>query len=147
MAGYVTKLMGHVYDGANLSGEALINGVFSEIASGGVKKTTAARDTLLRVEEKTELWGSPALRLNVTGAGTDEVYFVENEWEVDENAEWNEADYTLPAGKYVRMKRLLPGEQVIMTVGSELYATLAVGDTVQPAAGGTVAKYTAPTGG
>ena len=54
---------------------------------------------LLRVEEKTELWGSPALRLNVTGAGTDEVYFVENEWEVDENAEWNEADYTLPAGK------------------------------------------------
>ena len=23
MAGYVTKLMGHVYDGANLSGEAL----------------------------------------------------------------------------------------------------------------------------
>ena len=147
MAGYVTKLMGHVYDGANLSGEALINGVFAEIASGGVKKTTAAGDTLLRVEEKTELWGSPALRLNVTGAGTDEVYFVENEWEVDENAEWNEADYTLPAGKYVRMKRLLPGEQVIMTVGSELYATLAVGDTVQPAAGGTVAKYTAPTGG
>ena len=147
MAGYVTKLMGHVYDGANLSGEALINGVFAEIASGGVKKTTAARDTLLRVEEKTELWGSPALRLNVTGAGTDEVYFVENEWEVDENAEWNEADYTLPAGKYVRMKRMLPGEQVIMTVGSELYATLAVGDTVQPAAGGTVAKYTAPTGG
>lgn len=147
MAGYVTKLMGHVYDGANLSGEALINGVFAEIASGGVKKTTAAKDTLLRVEEKTELWGSPALRLNVTGAGTDEVYFVENEWEVDENAEWNEADYTLPAGKYVRMKRLLPGEQVIMTVGSELYATLAVGDTVQPAAGGTVAKYTAPTGG
>lgn len=147
MAGYVTKLMGHVYDGANLSGEALINGVFAEIASGGVKKTTVARDTLLRVEEKTELWGSPALRLNVTGAGTDEVYFVENEWEVDENAEWNEADYTLPAGKYVRMKRLLPGEQVIMTVGSELYATLAVGDTVQPAAGGTVAKYTAPTGG
>ncbi|HIU94934.1 MAG TPA: hypothetical protein IAD24_07215 [Candidatus Aphodomorpha intestinavium] len=147
MAGYVTKLMGHVYDGANLSGEALINGVFAEIASGGVKKTTAARDTLLRVEEKTELWGSPALRLNVTGAGTDEVYFMENEWEVDENAEWNEADYTLPAGKYVRMKRLLPGEQVIMTVGSELYATLAVGDTVQPAAGGTVAKYTAPTGG
>ena len=36
MAGYVTKLMGHVYDGANLSGEALINGVFAEFASGGV---------------------------------------------------------------------------------------------------------------
>ena len=147
MAGYVTKLMGHVYDGANLSGEALINGVFAEITADGVKKVTAAKDTVLRVEEKTELWGNPALRLNVTGVGTDEVYFVENEWEVDENAEWNEADYTLDAGKYVRMKRLLPGEQVLMSVENSLYTTLAVGDAVQPAAGGTVAKYTAPSGG
>lgn len=83
----------------------------------------------------------------MTGVGTDEVYIVENEWEVDENAEWNEADYTLPVGKYVRMKRLLPGEQVLMTVENSLYTTLAVGDIVQPAAGGTVAKYTAPSGG
>ena len=81
------------------------------------------------------------------GVGTDEVYFVENEWEVDENAEWNEADYTLLVGKYVRMKRLLPGEQALMTVENSLYTTLAVGDIVQPAAGGTVAKYTAPAGG
>jgi len=78
----------------------------------------------------------------VTGVGTDEVYFVENEWEVDENAEWNEADYTLPTGKYVRMKRLVPGEQVIMTVENTLFSTLAEGDTVQPASGGTVAKKT-----
>ena len=140
MAGYVTKLVGHVYDGANLSGEALINGAFAEITASGVKKITAVKDTLLRVEEKTELWGLPALRLNVTGVGTDEVYFVENEWEVDDNAEWNEADYTLPTGKYVRMKRLVPGEQVIMSVDSTLFAALAVGDTVQPAAAGTVAK-------
>ena len=74
--------------------------------------------------------------------GDDEVYFTENEWEVDENAEWNEADYTLPTGKYVRMKRLLPGEQVIMTVDETLYSALAVADVVQPAAGGTVAKHT-----
>ena len=78
--------------------------------------------------------------------GTDEVYFVENEWEVDENAEWNEADYTLPSGQYVRMKRLLPGEQVIMTVASDLFAALNAGDAVQPAADGTVAKYTKPSG-
>lgn len=78
----------------------------------------------------------------MTGVGTDEVYFVENEWEVDENAEWNEADYTLPTGKYVRMKRLVPGEQVIMTVENTLFSTLAEGDTVQPASGGTVAKKT-----
>lgn len=146
MAGYVTKLMGHVYDGAKLSGEELTNGMFVETASGCAKVTATEKDTLLRVEEKTELWGKPALRLNVTGVGTDEVYFVENEWEVNENAEWNEADYTLPFGKYVRMKRLLPGEQVIMTVESTLFSALSVGDTVQPVANGTIAKYTKPTG-
>lgn len=113
----------------------------------GVKKVTAAKDTKLRVDEKTELWGQPAVVLNVTGVGSDDVYFVENEWEIDENAEWNEANYTLPTGKYVRMKRLLPGEQVIMTVDSTLYAALSVGDAVQPAAGGTIAKVTTPTGG
>ncbi len=143
MAGYVTKLMGHVYDGANVSAEALTNGAFAEITSDGVKKTSAAKDTILRVEEKTELWGNPALRLNVVSAGVNDVYFVENEWEVDENAEWNEADYTLPIGKYVRMKRLLPGEQVLMTVDSTLHGALSEGDLVQPAADGTVAKYTA----
>lgn len=143
MAGYVTKLMGHVYDGANVSAEALTNGVFAEITNDGVKRTSAVKDTILRVEEKTELWGNPALRLNVISAGVNEVYFVENEWDVDENAEWNEADYTLPTGKYVRMKRLLPGEQVLMTVDSTLYGSLSEGDLVQPATDGTVAKYTA----
>lgn len=63
---------------------------------------------------------------------------------MDESTEWNEADYKLPSGKYVRMKRLLPGEQIIMTVSSTLLAALAAGDTVQPAANGTIAKYTAP---
>lgn len=62
MAGYVTKLMGHVYDGGHAGAEALTNGVFVEITTDGVKKVTAAKDTLMRVEEKTELWGLPALR-------------------------------------------------------------------------------------
>ena len=140
MAGYVTKLVGHVYDGANLSGETLVNGVFVEITANGVKKVTAAKDTLMRVEEKTELWGLPALVLNVTGVGTDEVFFVENEWDINDSEEYDETAYTLPSGKYVRMKRLVPGEQVIMSVDSTLYAALSVGDTVKPASGGTVAK-------
>ena len=140
MAGYVTKLMGHVYDGSKISGEPLINGVFVELSEGVVKRTSAAKDTVLRVEEKTELWGNPAVVLNVVGVGNDEVYFVENEWEVNANAEWKEADYTLPKDKYVRMKRLLPGEQVIMTIASELFGTLKENDPVQPAAEGTIAK-------
>ena len=38
------------------------------------------------------------------------------------------------------MKRLLPGEQVIMTVDGALYAALAVGNSVQPASSGMIAK-------
>ena len=38
------------------------------------------------------------------------------------------------------MKRLVPGEQVIMSVDSTLFAALTADDTVQPASGGTVAK-------
>jgi hypothetical protein len=120
--------------------EALINGVFAEITATGVKKITAAKDAPMRVEEKTELWGLPAVVLNVTGVGTDEVYFVENEWDINDSQEYDETDYTLPTGKYVRMKRLVPGEQVIMSVDGTLYAALSVGDTVKPASGGTVAK-------
>ena len=59
MAGYVTKLMGHVYDGENLSAEALTNGVFAEITTDGVKKVTAARDTKLRVAQAHSLFESP----------------------------------------------------------------------------------------
>ena len=40
----------------------------------------------------------------------------------------------------MRMKRLLPGEQVIMSVATELHSALAVGDSVQPTADGVIAK-------
>ena len=60
MAGYMRKLNGHVYDGANVAAEALENGVFAEITADGVKKVTAAKDTVLRVAEKTLLWGVDA---------------------------------------------------------------------------------------
>lgn len=38
------------------------------------------------------------------------------------------------------MHRLLPGEQVLMSVDGALFNTLAIGDLVKPAAGGAVAK-------
>ena len=128
-----------MYDGAHLSAEQLTNGVFAEITSTGVAKVTAAKDTALRVEEKTTLWGMPALVLDVVSVGLDEVYFVENDWNIRDDVEWDEAKNTLPKDRHVRMKRLLPGEQVIMSVDDALYAALSVGNTVKPAAGGSVA--------
>lgn len=138
MAGYFTKLQGYVYDGMQLAAEPLPNGVFAEITAGGVAKVTAAKDTKLRVAEKTTMYGLPAVTLDVLSVGADPVYFVENELPNHNGEEWDEAMYELPAGDQVRMKRPLPGEQVTMTVEDTLYAALTVGDTVAPAAGGTV---------
>lgn len=139
MAGYFTKLQGYVYDGSQVAAEALPNGVFAEITAGGVARVTGAKDTKLRVAEKTTMYGLPALMLDVVSVGTDEVFFVENELPTLNGEEWDEATYELPAGDQVRMKRPLPGEQLTMTVDETLFATLTAGSIVAPAAGGTVA--------
>jgi hypothetical protein len=140
MAGYVTKFVGRVYEGGRTAGEALTNGVFAEITASGVKKITATKDQVLRVEEKTTLWGLPAVVLTLVSAGANEVYFVENEWDYDDSAaDFDEKAYTLAKDKYVRMKRLLPGEQVIMSIAQALYEALDVDDTVNPANTGTIA--------
>lgn len=139
MAGYFRKLQGYVYDGSHLSAEPLTNGTFVEITPVGVAVVTGAKDMKLRVSEKATLFGMPALVLDVVSVGNDPVYFVENEWDVSNAEEWDDAKYTLETGKQVRMKRALPGEQMIMTVSDTLYNALSVGDVVTPAAGGTVA--------
>ena len=93
----------------------------------------------MRVVEVTTLWGMPALRLDVVSVGDDEVWFVENEWDINDSMPYDTAKYSVPAGTLVRMKRALPGEQLIMSVEDTLSTTLEAGDTVQPTTGGTVA--------
>lgn len=139
MAGYLTKLMGYVYDGENIAAEPLPNGVFVSIKESGVGRTDSGSDMMLRVVEKSELWGMPAVVLNVVDMGAGEIYFVENEWDVNDGEAYDETIYTQKPGTYVRMKRLLPGEQVIMSVDSTLFSALTVGQLVQPASGGTIA--------
>lgn len=139
MAGYFTKLVGHVYTGEYAANETLENGVFVELNAEKVQKATAAKDTIMRVVEITTLWGMPALRLDVVSVGDDEVWFVENEWDINDSIPYDTAKYSVPAGTLVRMKRALPGEQLIMSVEDTLSTTLEVGDTVQPTTGGTVA--------
>lgn len=140
MAGYMTKLNGHVYEGMYEAGEQLSNGVFAELdASGKVVKTTGAKDTAFRVVAKTARWGMPALVLTTTEVGKDECWFVENEWDINDNAPYDETKYAVEPGVLVRMHRPLIGEELIMTVEKALYDTLNVGDKVAPAAGGMIA--------
>lgn len=139
MAGYMTKLQGRVYEGSHLAAEELQNGMFAEITADGVKATAAAKDTVLRVAEKTALWGLNAVVLDVASTGADEVFLVEGEFDTAADANYNEAEYTIAKGEYVRMHRLLPGDQLIISVDDTLYGTLEVGATVKPAAAGTIA--------
>lgn len=117
MAGYVTKHNGHIYEGGYVAAEVLHNGDFAEILpSGEVVKNASEKDTALRFIEKTVLWGKDAYILNVISVGEDEAYFVENEWEERGNATFDDAEYAVKPGELVRMKRLLPGEQIILTI-------------------------------
>ena len=140
MAGYFQKLDGHVYEGAYKAGEKLENGVFAEIVNGEVKKIAAAGDAEFRIEEKTALWGLPAVRLTCVNPGTKEMYFVENEIEnYGDKGDFNDAEYAVEKGHFVKMRRPVINDQLIMSVDASAYASLVVGAVVSPAAGGSVA--------
>lgn len=139
MAGYMKKLQGHVYDGAHVAAEELTNGLFVEIVDGKVAKTAGAKDLKMRVAGKEDLWGMPAIVADVISVGEDEVFFVENEWELYFDKNYDTAKYSIPADHLVKMHRPLAGEQMIFTVTEELFAALEVGAKIAPAADGTVA--------
>ena len=92
------------------------------------------------VAEKTTLFGLPAVRLDVIANGDGGVYFTENEWDVNEFEAYDESLYTVKAGDLVKMHMPVVNDQLIMTVDATLYASLSVGDKVNPAANGTIAK-------
>jgi len=140
MAGYFQTHDGYVYEGAYKAGEELTNGVFVSLVNDEVKKITAAGDATFRVIEKTTLWGLPAVRLLCTGEGTQEIYFVENEIEnYGDKGDFNDAEYAVPTGHYVKMRRPNINDKMIMTVDDTAYASLTEGATVSPAAGGSIA--------
>ncbi len=134
MAGYFKKLNGYVYEGEYIAAERLANGQFAVIDATGVIACAAAKALRLRVTEVTELWGLRAVEATVVAVGADEVYFVENEWDINDTGEYDESLYLNKIGEPVRMRRPTLGDKVIFTtlVG-------AVGDLVGPTAAGLVA--------
>lgn len=139
MAGYFRRAEAWNYDGVNKAGEELTNGLFVEITGNGVKKIVADGDAEFRVKEKTVLWGLPALVLVCTDVGSSEIYFVENEIEdYGDKGDFNDAEYSVPTGHYVKMRRPNINDELIMSVDSTTYGDLDVGDTVIPSAGGLV---------
>jgi len=141
MAGYFRKLDGHVYNGAEKAYQELTNGLFVYIdGANGVKPLGSAGSAEFRVLEKTTLWGLPAVVLLCTDPGSNEHYVTENEFEIYGDKDFDQTTYSIPAGHYVKMRRPVLNDELIISVTSEVLATLTVGDTVKPASGGSIAK-------
>lgn len=143
MAGYFRRAEAWNYDGSNKAYQELTNGLFVYIdGSNGVKPVASAGSARFRVLEKTTLWGLPAVVLVCTDPGSAEIYFTENEFEDYGDKDFDQTTYSIPAGHYVKMRRPNINDELIMSVTSEVLATLAVGDTVKPTTNGTIVKHT-----
>ena len=141
MAGYFRKAEEWNYEGAFKAGATLTNGLFVYIdGANGVKPIAEAGDSEFRVDEKTTLYGNPAVVLTCTKVGEKLHYITENEFEDYGDKEFNTATYSIPTGHYVKMRRANVNDQVIINVTSEVAATLTVGDIAKPASGGSIAK-------
>ncbi len=68
-------------------------------------------------------------------AADGEVYFVVNEIDTVQGEMIDDLDFTVKPGKYLKMKKLLPGEVITTT---EFKETLNVGDVVAVGDGGTL---------
>lgn len=76
------------------------------------------------------------------GTLTNPLYFVDNVFDdiLEDGVDQRNVD--ILEGTFVRAHRCLAGEEYVKSVDSTLYGTLAVGDSVIPAATGTIAKGT-----
>lgn len=139
MAGYFSKLMGDVYEGSYVATADIKNGVFAVISSGKVAASAADSNVELRMKEKTNIGELNAIRFEVVKAGS-EVFMTENLFTRDENLAYDDTDYTVKAGELVRMKRLVPGDELVISVTSEIFAAFAAGDVYNIAANGLIVK-------
>lgn len=144
MAGYMKRLNGYVYDGHHVAGEELTSGLFVTLnANNKVVKTTAAvTDLKLDVVDKKEQWGKYFIAANVIDNAATNVYFTELEWNVDDDLPYDETEYSVKVGQYVKMRVPAHNDQCFFSVNKTLYDALTIHDIVTPAAGGTVAKAT-----
>lgn len=144
MAGYFTKCNGYVFNGEYKvkASTTVANGSFVVPVSGTLtaQPTTAAITGFkFKVVEKTTVYGLPALRMDVVGVPADgtEAYFVENVFD-PLCYNYDESNYSIAAGEYLRMRMPELGDQLLISVTSTLYAATSLGDVMVIDAAGTV---------
>ena len=127
MAGYMTILQGHVYEGQHKAAVDLKNGQFAYIKADGLVAPVAEEmDTTVRVKALEGPYGLTGLRVVVEKQGTKAVYLVENLPANRDQGE--ELEIVTKAGEAVRMHRLLAGEEALVSLAS--IAGITVGDVI-----------------
>lgn len=122
MAGYMTKLQGYVFEGEYKLAEgedALHNGGFAKLAANEgegdafvVKGDDGSSLTLTDLGECFIYDGVPVHKYIVL-KNDDNIFFVENGMETAKELAYNNVEYAIKPGEYVRMHMLLPGDEFV----------------------------------
>lgn len=121
MAGYMTKLQGYVYEGEYVNGAAAAvqNGTIMTLSSDKKKLALAATPSGEKpfvCKEKTTIFdGIEAYRMLVVAAPSVPLFFVENNAEINDSAEYDISTYSTAVGELVRAHVLLPGDEFLVS--------------------------------
>ncbi len=142
MAGYMTKLQGYVYEGELVNGAAAAveNGILmlqgtSTNAGKLVLAGSADTTTKLLCKEVTTIYdGVTAYRFVVNKLNAN-YYFVENGFDINDNAAYDKRTYTTAVGAELRAHPLVVGEEFVT---DKVTGTIAVGTEYGVKTDGTV---------
>lgn len=117
MAGYMTKLQGYVYEGefTNGTGAPVYNGQLLVLGSNGKTLVLPTADTTTKLicKDIEGIYdGQPAARFQANVLSKT-YYLVENLPEYNDAAEYDIADYAIPAGERLRAHPILVGEEFV----------------------------------
>ena len=120
MAGYMTKLQGYVFEGEyKLLGNAeLHNGEFALLGEeegelGVVPAAESGADLKVMLLDNVTIYDGMEAKKFLVKENAGNVFFVENGYEPAKELEYDNANYAVKPGEYVRMHMLLPGDEFV----------------------------------
>lgn len=121
MAGYMTVLTHNVYNGqyVNGAGKAIENGTLMVLDSTGTKLVLPAKDAATKIlcNEKTTIYDVVTAYTFTLTSAAKLYYLVENEFDINDSAEYDTSKYTTADGKLLRAHPLHLGESWVATAG------------------------------
>ncbi|MBP5423986.1 MAG: hypothetical protein J6Y78_16255 [Paludibacteraceae bacterium] len=142
MAGYMTKLQGYIYEGELVNGAsaAVENGILMVRGTStdvGKLKLIGSADTTTKLlcKEVTTIYdGVTAYRFVVNKLNAN-YYFVENGFDINDNAAYDKRTYTTAVGAELRAHPLIVGEEFVT---DKVTGTIAAGTEYGVKTDGTI---------